>query len=406
MKVLLAFQNVMLIDGTGREPLPRATVAVRDGKIIYAGKAKTWQPSADEDTINLDYAGKYLLPGLIDAHVHLSRSGEPDGQAKTDDGSMALKILTNARKSLAAGITTVRDLGGWNGLEFSVRRATQRGEFSGPRMMLAGRFILAAEASADHYEGMYRIASGVNEVREVVREQIKSGADLIKLDVTHFNAEEIQAAVEEAKKFGNRVAVCAHNIDEIRKAVQAGVHTVEHGTFLFRGTDVIEEMKRRGTFLIPTLQSSGGIVNGGRSNVPKKIVEKEMQDAAKRSLHLAYEAGVQIAMGSGAAASINHGENSLEVYRMFEAGMKPMDALVASTSMAAKALGWDAWLGSVEDGKAADLLIVDENPLDDLKRLADKKLLRAVFLDGKLVARQLIDSYPKTILARDCLQVG
>ena len=161
---------------------------------------------------------------------------------------MALKILNNARKNLAAGITTVRDLGGWNELEFAVRRAIQRGEFSGPRLMLAGRFISISESGADHYEGMYRIADGVEEVRKAVREQIRHGADLVKLGVTgavlvedgvpgatHFNSDEIRVAVEEAAKFGKRVAAHAHGIDGIRKAVQAGVHSIEHGTFLHQG---------------------------------------------------------------------------------------------------------------------------------------------------------------------------
>ena len=422
MDTLIAFQNITLIDGTGREPLANATVAVRDGRIVYAGKAKKWQPSLEEDILNLDFAGKYILPGLIDCHVHLSGSGEPDSQFKVDDGSMALKILNNARRNLAAGITTVRDLGGWNELEFSVRRALRRGEFCGARLMLAGRFICITESGADYYEGMYRIADGVEEVRKAVREQIRNGADLIKLGVTgavlvedsvpgatHFNADEIRVAVEEAAKFGKRVAAHAHSIDGIRKAVQAGVHSIEHGTFLYQDPKLIEEMAKRGTFLIPTLKAGTDVIDGDHSKVPQWVVDKtvETQEAAEKSLLLAYKAGVPIAMGSDAGTPLNyHGENELEIYQMQRAGMKPMDALVSATSGAAKALGWEARLGSVEEGKAADLLVMDENPLDDLKKLGDKKLIRAVFQDGKLSAQQPSDAYPRAILARDCLTVG
>ncbi len=421
MNFLTVFRNITLIDGTGREPIINAAVAVREGKIIYAGKARHWQPSYEEDVINLDYAGKYLLPGLIDTHVHLSGSGEPDSQFKTDAGSMTLKILNNARRNLAAGITTVRDLGGWNELEFAVRRSIQRGEFSGSRLMLAGRFISITESGADHYEGMYRIADGVEEVRKAAREQIKHGADLIKLGVTgavlvedgvpgatHFNADEIRAAVEEAAKFNKRVAAHAHGIDGIRKAVRAGVHSIEHGTFLHQGPDVIEEMSKRGTFLVPTLKAGWDVINGDTPQVPRWIVEKSIpiQGDSVKSLRLANEAGVPIAMGSDAGTPLNrHGENGLEVYWMQQAGMKPMDALVSSTSLAAKVLGWDSQLGSVEENKIADFWVVDENPLDDLRRLADKKLIRAVFLDGKLAACQPTDSYPKAILAKDCLSV-
>ncbi len=133
-------QNMTLIDGTGSSPVSNAILAIRDGKINYAGPADEWADAADE-WITLDLQGKYVLPGLIDAHVHLSGSGEADSQFRADDGSMVLKILSNAQKNLAAGVTTVRDLGGWNELEFIVRDWIQKGEFAGPRMCLAGRFI-------------------------------------------------------------------------------------------------------------------------------------------------------------------------------------------------------------------------------------------------------------------------
>jgi imidazolonepropionase-like amidohydrolase len=422
MNTLIAFQNITLIDGTGRDPLPNATVGVREGRIVYAGKAKKWQPSLEEDILNLDFSGKYLLPGLIDCHVHLSGSGELDSQFKVDDGSMALKILGNARRNLAAGITTVRDLGGWNELEFTVRRALKQGLFCGARLVLAGRFISITESGADYYEGMYRIADGVEQVRQAVREQIRHGADLIKLGVTgavlvedgapgatHFNSDEIRVAVEEAAKFGRRVAAHAHGIDGIRRAVQAGVHSIEHGTFLYKDPKVIDEMVKRGTFLVPTLRAGLAVIQGDRSGVPQWIVDKliETQEAAARSLRLAYQAGVPIAMGSDAATPLNyHGENVLEIHHMQQAGMQPMDALVAATSGAAKALGWEARLGSVEEGRAADLLVMDEDPLSDLKKLSDKRLIRAVFQDGKLAAQQPSDAYPRAILARDCLTVG
>ena len=133
----------------------------------------------------------------------------------------------------------------------------------------------------------------------------------------------------------------------------------------------------------------------------------ETQEAAIKSLRLAHKAGVPIAMGSDAATPLNyHGENGLEIHCMEKAGLKPMEALVAATLTASRALGWEARIGSVEEGKLADLLVMDSNPLEDLRRLGDKKSIRAVFLDGKLVARQPGDAYPRTVLAKDCLTVG
>jgi imidazolonepropionase-like amidohydrolase len=421
MNALIVLHHVTLIDGTGKEPLPDATVAVRGREIIYAGPAKTWQPSLQEDILNIDFGGKYVLPGLIDCHVHLAGSGQPDGRFAANDGSMALKMLRNARRNLAAGITTVRDLGGWNEVEFAVRHSIQLGEFSGPRLILAGRFISTSESGADHYKGMYCIADGVEAVRKAVRQQIRHGADLVKLGVTgavlvqndvlgatHFSADEIRVAVDEAAKLGRPVAAHAHGIDGIRQAVLSGVHSIEHGTYLYQGRDVIEEMRRRGTFLVPTLKADHDVLKGEPSEVPAWIVAKmsEIQEAARKSVRAAYQAGVPIAMGSDAATPLNyHGENGLEVYWMQQAGMKPMHALMSATLGAAKLLGADTWLGSIEDGKVADLLVLDSDPLEDLSRLGDKKLIRAVFLEGKLVARQPTDSYPKTILAPDCLAI-
>jgi len=332
-----------------------------------------------------------------------------------------LKILSNAQRNLAAGITTVRDLGGWSELEFDVRRAIQRGEFAGPRMCLAGRFISITEAGADYYVGMYRVADGVDEVRKAVREQVKHGADLIKMGVTgavlvesgvpgttHFNADEVQALVEEAKKFGKRVAMHAHGIDGIRKAVYAGVNTLEHGTYLFQDPDVIRYMAEHGIFLVPTLKVGWDILLAKDSNIPDWIMEKNKasQGEAALSLKMAYEAGVPIAMGSDVGTPLNyHGENALEVYWMQQAGMNAMDALVSATGNAARALGWEDKIGTLEEGKIADLIVHNKNPLEDLRTLADKTSLQFVMKDGLIAACHAEDDLPKELFAKQVLTI-
>ena len=413
-------KNIILSDGSGRAPLHNATVVISAGKILYAGPASNWHDQ-DGDSVVLDLQGRYILPGLIDAHVHLSGSGEADSQFYAPTGQMALKILSNAQKNLAAGITTVRDLGGWSELEFDVRRAIQRGEFAGPRMCLAGRFISITEAGADYYVGMYRVADGVDEVRKAVREQVKHGADVIKMGVTgavlvesgvpgatHFNFDEMQALVEEAKKFSKRVAMHAHGIDGIRKAIAAGVNTLEHGTYLYQDPSVIQQMVERGVFLVPTLKVGWDIILAENSNIPDWIMQKNKasQGEAERSLKMAYEAGVPIAMGSDVGTPLNfHGENALEVYWMHKAGLSAMDAVVAATGGAARALGWDSWLGTVEAGKVADLIVHEKNPLEDLRLLTDKEDLQFVMKDGLIAACHAGDILPKELFARNVLTI-
>lgn len=414
MRFLLS--NCSLIDGSGSPVMKGASIGIEDGRIIHVGSG-----TAGGFDIELDLHGQYVLPGLIDTHVHLSGSGEVDSQFHADDPAMALKILANAQKNLAAGITTVRDLGGWNEIEFTVREAVRRGEFAGPRMCLAGRFISITESGADYYKGMYRVADGVDAIRKAVREQVKHGADLIKIGVTgavlvedgepgatHFNEDEIRALVDEAHKFGKRVAAHAHGADGVMKAVQAGVSTIEHGTFLHQNRDAIRLMAEKGVFLVPTLKPGWDVILDPPPSVPDWIVEKSkpIQDDSIQSLKLAHEAGVPLAMGSDAGTPLNfHGENGLEIYWMQQAGMTAMEAVVSATGNAARALGWDAWLGTLEAGKVADLVVFDENPLDDLRILADKKHLQFVVKDGKVaVIRKGLD-VPTELLDRHVIQV-
>ena len=412
-------KNITLIDGTGSNPIGDAILAIRDGKTLYAGPASGW--SDTNEAITLDLGGQFVLPGLIDAHVHLAGSGEADSQFRAEDGAMALKILSNAQKNLAAGITTVRDLGGWNELEFVVREWIQRGEFAGPRLCLAGRFISITEAGADYYEGMYRVADGVDEIRKAVREQVRHGADLIKIGVTgavlvehgvpgatHFNEDEVQALVEEAGKFGRRVAAHAHGADGIRKAIRAGVHTIEHGTYLYQDPLAVQWMAEHGIFLVPTLKVGWDIIQANDSNIPEWVLEKNKatQGEAQLSLKMAYEAGVPIAMGSDVGTPLNvHGENGLEIYWMGQAGMSGMDAIVAATGNAARALGWEAWIGTLEPGRVADLIVLDSNPLDDLYVLADKKHLQFVMKDGRIAACPADHELPSGLLAEHLLMI-
>jgi imidazolonepropionase-like amidohydrolase len=192
--------------------------------------------------------------------------------------------------------------------------------------------------------------------------------------------------------------------------VEAGVNTLEHGTYLYQDPAVIRQMVARGVFLVPTLKVGWDIILAENSNIPDWIMQKnkDSQGDAERSLKLAYEARVNIAMGSDVGTPLNyHGENALEVYWMHKVGLSAMDALVAATGNAAKALGWDAWLGTLEPGKVADLIVHAKNPLEDLRALADKKSLRFVMKAGVIVAYNVLckDELPGELFAKQALTI-
>lgn len=419
--MLTLLTNLNLFDGTGRAPVTPALIAIQAGKILYAGAPGGWSAPAGVSTVTVDLGGRWVIPGLIDAHVHLCDSGSPDSQHRADTAGTALEILKNAQRNLAAGITTVRDLGGWDDLEFGVRRAIQQGQFPGARLCLAGRFICITESGADSYSGMCQVADGAEAVRVAVRQQVKKGADLIKLGVTgavlvedgvpgatHFNFDEIAAAVAEATKFGRRVAAHAHGADGIRQAVEAGVHSIEHGTFLHQVPDTIARMAERGVFLVPTFRPGRAVLDGDMSDVPAWIVEKlrPLQAETALSLRRAYAAGVPLAMGSDAGTPLNrHGENTLEVYLMQQAGLSPEEALLAATRNAARCLGWDSKVGTLEAGKLADLVVLNSNPLEDLRRLDDKAQLHFVMKEGWVAACHAPEDVPAALRASAVLPI-
>jgi imidazolonepropionase-like amidohydrolase len=412
--------HLTLFDGTGREPIREAAVMLDGERIAYAGPATGL--TSPHPVSSLDLRGAFVMPGLIDAHVHLALSGEPDSHFPGSDGEAALAILKNAQRNLAAGFTSLRDLGGWNELEFAVRRSIQRGLFAGPRLCLAGRFISITESGVDYYRGMYAVVDGSAAMLAAVREQIKNGADLVKLGVTgavlvedgvpgatHLNPDEIATAVAEAAKFGRRVSAHAHGADGIRKAVEAGVHTIEHGTFLHRDPETIRLMAGRGVFLVPTLSAGWAILSGDATAVPDWIIEKSrpIQEDSLLSLRMAYEVGVPIANGSDAATPLNyHGDNAREIHWMQQAGLPALAALHAATGNAARALGWDDRLGTLQAGKLADLIVLEGDPLDDLRLLADKKSLRWVMKGGRIVARHLDEELPRGLLEPNALTIG
>ncbi len=420
----IVLKHMTLIDGTGSMPRENAVIVIRGRHIDFVGDAAQWHQEEHEHLTTLDLRGRFVLPGLIDCHVHLAMDGRPDSRLQGEWAWATLLMLKHAQNSLAAGITTVRDVGGRHGLEFSVRRSIEQGLWTGPRMQLAGKLLSITSAGADYYDGMYREADGVDEVRKAAREQLKAGADLLKVLATgavltpdeqpaaiQFGLDELTVAVEEARKVGKGVTAHAHALLGIRNAVEAGVRTIEHGTYLHQDERLLATMAERGIFLVPTLKTSFDVLAKDRPGVPNWIREKmkAVQEDAMFSVRRAAEFGVPIAMGTDAATPYNyHGDNAMELVWMQQAGLSPMQAIVASTASAARALGWESWLGTLEPGKVADLLVVAGNPLDNLRLLADRSKIELVFKDGRVVARPrpAPPGIPESVMAKAWLCCG
>ena len=383
-----------LIDGTGAVHRPGAVLV--DGERILGAGERIVEPAG---TAVLHFDGATILPGLIDCHVHLTDAGLPDATVQDRDppSLRTLRIADHARRTLDAGFTTVRDVGGRDHLEFGFRRAVAEGLARAPRLVLAGKVISITTAGASAWQGMYRQADGPHDLVKAVREQVAAGADVIKLMATgavlspgherpgaaQLTPAELRAAVETAHTLGRRVAAHAHGIEGIRRAVDAGVDTIEHGTHLHEDAAVMRAMATRGVFLVPTLKALAGIADG--AGVPLDIAAKARDRRSDRDVTFrkALEAGVPIAMGTDAATPFNrHGENAQELAIMVELGMDAMTAIRATTAVAASAIGRDD-IGVLAAGKLADLAVWNGDPLDDVGVLERPPL--AVFLGGTRV---------------------
>jgi imidazolonepropionase-like amidohydrolase len=392
----LILRGAALIDGTGAPPVSGRAVVVEDGRVAAVVDAAAAPPGP---SLALD--GLTLLPGLVNAHTHLCLGAEPDpaGVMRAEPlATTALKAAVRARVTVERGVTTIRDLAGREWVDLAVRDAIRGGLVPDPRVLAAGKGICM---TGGHGWWFGREADGPVEVRRAVREQLKAGADVIKLLATggvmtpgvdpnapQLEAEEIRAAVEEAKKAGRRTAAHAQATQGILWCVEAGITTIEHGIFLTE--DVAARMARAGVVLVPTLIAPHAIATGGlAAGIPEFMVRKSEAVRARHleSFRLALRAGVTIAAGTDAGTPLNpHGSMVPELALMVEGGMKPLEALHAATAVAARALGLEAEIGRVAPGLAADLLAVAGDPATRIAALDD---VRLVLARGRVVVDRL-----------------
>jgi len=387
-------RDVAIFDAEAARLRPGLSIRVEQGRIATVG-----QDVPTSGARLIDGKGRTLLPGLIDCHVHLvlaAGPGEPVNPLETP-ASCALRAAANARRTLAAGFTTVRDLGAPHAVTCDLARSIAAGESEGPRLIAAGRNITM---TGGHGWMIGREADGPDDVRKAVREQLKAGARAIKFMASggvmtpgvdprspQLGPDELAAGIEEAHKAGVRTAAHAQSAQGIRNAVLAGIDSVEHGIYL--EDDVIAEMVRRGTFLSATLIAPEAILKlGEAASVPPYMVEKSRMviEAHRESFRRALRAGVRLVMGTDAGTPGNrHGENAQELALMVAQGATPAQALIAATANAAELLGLVEETGRIAPGLAADLLLVDGDPLVDIGILQQRERLHAIVKEGRLV---------------------
>lgn len=375
-----------VIDMVSGSAIEDGAVVVEHGRIVSVGPLADARGAGDME----DLGDVTLLPGLIDAHVHLvwSASAEPHQLVDTESRALTtLRCASNCERQLRAGVTTVRDVGSTDGLAVEIGLAVEKGVLSGPRVVASGR---AVAMTGGHGWFLGREADGADAVRRAVREEIKSGATCIKLMASggvygggeepgspQLSVEEMRAGVEEAHKAGRRVAAHAYSGEAINNALEAGVDSIEHGSFL--DSETARHMAERETYLVPTMSVYEAMSEKGEElGSPEYITRKtaEVLASTREGLARALEAGVKVAAGTDCGAPGHpHGTLAQELRLISESGAGPAGALDAGTRAAADLLGLAGEVGTLEPGKRADLIAVGGDPLTDIGVLEDVRLV-------------------------------
>lgn len=399
------FANGVVFDGTGA-PAAHGAVVIEGGRIAGVSQGNGDEMDAD---VRVDLEGAALVPGFFDCHTHVTVSGfDYMSLLQRPFSFQFYEAVENLRRTLDVGITTIRDA---HGADLGVQQAVERGLIPGPRMQIS---VTAISQTGGHGDGWMAsgncvelmpthpgrpsgIVDGPDEMRRKVRELIRAGADVIKVFTSggvlsprddprhaHFREVELAVLVEEATAAGLFVMAHAQGVDGIKNAVRSGIRSIEHGVYL--DDEGISMMLEHGTWLVPTLSAPAAVLElvsaGGQ--VPAVVIEKAhaVIDVHRRAVTNAIEAGVKIAMGTDSGVG-PHGQNLRELDLMTQCGMTPAQALVATTSEAARLLGVDHDRGTIEPGKRADMVVLSGS-LDDMTGLADRVL--QVWKDGQRVA--------------------
>ena len=405
---LLALTGARLFDGSGSPLRDAVTVLVEDGRIRAVASDADGVPHGARVA---DLGGRVLLPGLVDAHAHVTMLQHSHAWPAPGKGAEPLRddvpahlAASSLQRALRMGVTTIRDVGAFGDLLLGARQAMRYGAFAGPRLLLCGRIVSATAPGGRFFPGMYREADGVDDVRRAVREQLRAGADFVKIMTTGARSVELEdphpaqvtraelaALVDEAHRLGCRVAAHCEGLPGTELAVEEGVDTIEHGMYLHRRPDLLEQLAARDGVLVPTLSFLHDVAEDGCW--VELLVEQGKRNVAEahETLTAARRAGVRLAMGFD---SPEVDRAASELLRLVEHGLPVLEALAAATSGGAFALGIDSEVGLVTEGRLADLLVVDGDPVADPSVLLDRERIWLVLRNGVPVAGAALEARP------------
>lgn len=392
MKTIL--KNCHVIDGKTNDVTPHMNIVIEGDMIIQISNEP---PSIGLEDHVIDCSNQYVIPGLIDAHVHLMWDGSADDEFvmhHKDDSFIALKSYRNALRTLSLGITSVRDVGSIHRTIIELRNAIESGLLMGPTVITCGEAI---SMTGGHVYHICREIDGADEARKATRQLFKEGADFIKVMATggmttygeepgssQLTKEELQAVVEEAHKRNKKVAAHTGGLEGILTCLEAGIDTIEHG--IYANEEALQQMKEQGTYLIPTLEVYKRLAFDERVPAWVRMKSEKVLEPHRQMLERAIEIGVNIVTGTDAGSSVTGADAYFdELLFMHDVGMTPMQVIHASTRVAAECLDLPD-RGVLAEGKKADLLILPNNPLENLHILKSDKM---VMKNGKLV-----DNYP------------
>jgi imidazolonepropionase-like amidohydrolase len=376
-----------LIDGTGNKPIENPAILIQGNKIIAVGRRGELEVPQSANIIKLDYEDKTLLPGLIDCHVHICMSADDNPLARLyeeSDDMLLLRAANNVRLALEAGVTTLRDCGGRNMVTFSIKEAIKKKIIKGPRLLLSGRPLTITGGHCFFLNGE---ADGADGVRRASRQLIKEGADFLKImasgggmtpstvpKLPYYTVEEITVAADEAHRLGRKIAAHCHSTKSIEDCIESGIDTIEHASFLApdgqRKFDqsIAEKIIANGVYVCSTLSAGRRPMNSvGQEKEYKQKLQADMQNS---NFSLMHQMGVKLIAGTDAGVTYTTFDNyPLCLELAVAGGMTNMEAIQSGTGLAAEALGISNVIGTIQPGMEADIIAVDEDPLEDIGAL-------------------------------------